>query len=483
MGNVLEGLKPESVFKNFEKISQIPRGSGNEKGISDFLLSFGKNLGLETIQDESLNIIIRKPATKGYENCPGVVLQGHMDMVCEKEKNVEHDFLKDPIKLRIDGDMIYATGTTLGADNGIAVAMGMAILEDNTLEHPALEVLVTVNEEDGMNGADALDPSLIKGQYILNMDSEEEGYLLVSCAGGKTCVVSLPVEYKEVKGDKQGLLVEVTGLLGGHSGMEIVLQRANANKAIARVLSVLDVDYELASVDGGTKHNAIPREAKCVIAVNKADVESAKKQINDILTAFKHEFTTSDPGMTYSVAETSVDKVLTKDCKEKVVQMSCLTPHGVQSVSLDIEGLVESSTNFAIIETKESTIEFLTSVRSSVMSIRDEIADRIRLLAQALGANYDLIAQYPAWEFKKGSKLEKICSETYEKLTGKVPTVMALHAGLECGLLLDKLPHAEAISIGPDMFDVHTPNEHVSIPSVANVWDYVIEILKSMNQY
>lgn len=480
MSSILNGLKPQNVLKNFEAISQIPRGSGNEKQISDYLVKFGKDLGLETVQDEALNVVIRKPATKGYENAPGVVLQGHMDIVCEKEKDVEHDFEKDPIKLRLNGDMLYATGTTLGADNGIAVAMAMAILEDDTVEHPALEVLVTTNEETGMDGAAALDPSLIKGKYIINIDSEEEGFILVSCAGGKTSVVTLPVEYTKACPDKKALEVEVSGLLGGHSGMDIVLQKANANKLVGRLLNMLTVDYDLASIQGGTKHNAIPREANCVILVDAKDVDEAKKQIGELEATFRNEYSTADPGLVIKVKDASADEVMTVESKSKIIQMTCLIPHGVQSVSMEIKGLVESSTNFAIIDNKHDTISFMSAIRSSVISLREEIAERVQLLADVLGGTNEIAGVYPAWEHRKGSALEKLGADVYKELTGKEPVITALHAGLECGLLLDKLPEAEAISIGPDMFDVHTPNEHISLPSVENIWEYLLALLKAI---
>ena len=311
MGNILENLKPQLVFKYFEEISQIPRASGNEKEISDYLRKFGQDLGLETIQDEYLNIIIRKPATKGYENAPVVMLQGHMDMVCEKNKDTQHDFTKDPIKLRIEDNMIYATGTTLGADNGVAVAMGMAVMADNTIEHPEIEFLVTVDEEVGMTGAMNLDGSLLKAKYILNLDSEEEGFILVSCAGGATAISTLNTEYVDLSSDKEVLQIDIKGLLGGHSGMDIIKQRANSNKLLGRLLNLLTVDYDLASVHGGSKNNAIPRESECLIAVNKNDVDKAKKQISEIEETFKHEFRTSDPGLKIEVSKGNADKVFT----------------------------------------------------------------------------------------------------------------------------------------------------------------------------
>ena len=483
MENVLNGLHPELVFKYFEEISQIPRGSGNEKEISNFLYKFAKDLGLEVIQDEHLNILIRKPATEGYENCPGVILQGHMDMVCEKNKDSDHDFEKDPIDLRIIDDMIYANGTTLGADNGIAVAMGLAVLASNDLAHPSLEVLITSNEEAGMTGANGLDGGILKGKYIINLDSEEEGYLLVSCAGGNRAYVTLPLTYKSVDENKQALLVEVKGLLGGHSGMDIVKQRANSNVVMGRILNLLDIDYDLVEVNGGSKNNAIPRECEAKVVVDKNQVDALKSSVSKIEEILKHEFSTTDPGLKVIVEETTADKALADDCKSKALLLLNLIPNGIQTQSMDIEGLVESSTNLGVVKTSEDKMSFESAVRSSVATLRENINNKTKLLADSVGANFENTDGYPAWEYVKNSKLEHICVDVYEKLTGKKPIITAIHAGLECGLLLDKMNGAEAISMGPDMFEVHTPNEHLSIPSVKNVYEFLLEVLASMNQY
>lgn len=481
MNNVLNDLQPSLVFKYFEEISQIPRGSKNEKAISDYLRNFGESLGLETIQDESLNIIIRKPATPGYENAPGVVLQGHMDMVCEKNKSTNHDFMKDPIKLRIDGDYIYATDTTLGADNGIAVAMGLAILASDDIAHPALEVLVTVDEEAGMTGAMALDGSLVKGKYILNLDSEEEGHLLVSCAGGVTALSTLPVDFIKPETPRKAYLLEIKGLLGGHSGMDIIKQRGNANKLLGRLLNSLHVDFDIAKVEGGSKNNAIPREADCVLMVNNDQTDEFLTHLKEITNTFKHELSTSDPGLEIVCTETTTpESILDSTSKNRVIKILNLMPNGVQTMSMDIENLVESSTNLGVLKTTDSTVTFECAVRSSVKSLKEDITARMDLLISEFGGSMQLISDYPAWEYAKNSELEKMCIEAYKKLTGKEPIIMALHAGLECGLLLDKMPHAEAISFGPNMYDVHTPNEHLSISSTENTWKYLVEVLKSM---
>ena len=481
MKNVLAGLQPQLVFKYFEEISQIPRGSGNEKEISDYLRKFGEDLGLETIQDEALNIIIRKPATKGYENAPGVVLQGHMDMVCEKNKGTNHDFTKDPLQLRIDGDYIYATDTTLGADNGIAVAMGLAVLASNDIEHPALEVLVTVDEEAGMSGAMALDGNLVKGKYILNLDSEEEGHLLVSCAGGVTALSTIPVEFTDADSSKVAYSLEIKGLLGGHSGMDIIKQRANSNKLLGRLLNLISIDFDLAKVEGGSKNNAIPRESDCVLMINPSDKETFISDVERITATFKHEFSTSDPGLEVICKETTAPaKVLNCDSKSRVISMLNIIPNGIQTMSMDIENLVESSTNIGVLRTTDSAVTFECAVRSSVGSLKTDITNRMELLTKQLNGTLQLISDYPAWEYAKNSQLEKMCIDAYKNLTGNEPIIMALHAGLECGLLLEKMPHAEAISFGPNMYDVHTPNEHLSISSTENTWKFLLAVLKSM---
>ena len=483
MTNVLKDLNPTLVFKYFEEISQVPRGSGDEKRISEFLVNFAKELNLEVVQDEHLNVIIRKPATAGYENCPGVILQGHMDMVCEKNKDVDHDFEKDPIDLRIVNNMIYANGTTLGADNGIAVAMSMAVLASNDLAHPALEVLVTSNEEAGMTGANGLDGSLLKGKYIINLDSEEEGFLLVSCAGGNRSYVTLPLTYKNIEDNKQAFMIEVKGLLGGHSGMDIVKQRANSNVTMGRILNLLDVDFDLVEVNGGSKNNAIPRECEAVVAVNKDQAETLKANVAKIEELLKNEFKTTDPGLEVVVKEATADKAITDECKAKAMLLLNFIPNGIQTVSKDIEGLVESSSNLGVVKTENDVMSFESAVRSSVATLRENLNNKTKMLCDTVNANFENTDGYPAWEYAKNSKLEELCVDVYEKLAGKKPVITAIHAGLECGLLLDKMPGCEAISMGPDMFEVHTPNEHLSIPSVKNVYEFLLAVLKSMNQY
>ena len=481
----IENPKLQLVFKYFSEISKIPRGSGNEKGISDYLVSEAKRLGLEVIQDETLNVIIKKPATSGYENSPGVILQGHMDMVCEKNKDTVHDFTKDEIKLRVDGDYLYATGTTLGADNGIAVAMGLALLASDDIPHPPLEVVYTVNEEVSMIGAMKLDGSLFNGKYIINVDSEEEGKITVSCAGGVTAVVTIAKEYKEVTSSKTAYNIGIKGLQGGHSGMEIDKKRANSNVLMGRVLNhicKIGIDYDLVSIHGGLKNNAIPREAECVILIDNNNEETLQKEIENISNIFKNEFKTSDPGVNLECnkSDEKYDKALSDDVKNKIVAVLNLMPRGIQTMSADIEGLVESSTNLGVVVTNDDEVKFEFATRSSVKSLKDDLNYRMELLCKLIGVKLDLEDDYPEWEYAKNSKLEEICVDTYEELNGKKPEIAAIHAGLECGLLLDSIKGAEAVSIGPDLFDVHTPNEHLSISSTERTWDYLVSILKNI---
>ena len=482
----IENPKVQLVFKYFEEISKIPRCSGHEQEISNYLVSEGKRLGLETIQDETLNVIIKKPATEGYENNPGVILQGHMDMVCEKNKDTEHDFTKDEIKLRLEGDYLYATGTTLGADNGIAIAMGLALLASDDIPHPPLEVVYTVNEEVSMIGAMNLDGSLFKGRYIINLDSEEEGKITVSCAGGVTAVITINKEYKEITYPKTAYSLVIKGLQGGHSGMEIDKQRGNSNVLMGRVLNNLckngKIEYDLVNIHGGLKNNAIPREAECVILVDSQYEESLQKEISKMLNILKNEYKTSDPEINLEChkLEENYDKALTNEVKEKIISILNLMPRGIQTMSADIEGLVESSTNLGVVVTNDDEIKFEFATRSSVKSLKDDLNDRMDLLCKSLGVKFDLEDDYPEWEYVKNSKLEKICVDTYEEVTGKKPEIIAIHAGLECGLLLDAIKGAEAVSIGPDLFDVHTPNEHLSIGSTERTWEYLVAVLRNV---
>ena len=480
----IDNVKCERVFYHFEEINKIPRGSGNEKAISDYLLNFGQKLGLVSIQDDALNIIIKKPASKGYENAPCTIIQGHMDMVCEKNNDTEHDFTKDPIKLIVKGDYIYADGTTLGGDDGIAVAYAMAILEDNTLEHPALEVLITTDEEAGMSGAMAINPEHIDGKIVLNLDSEEEGKLLVSCAGGIRTKSTLPVEWIDKKEGTTNYVVEVKGLKGGHSGVDIHLGKGNSNKIIARVLKRIsnEVKFNLASLNGGSKNNAIPREAVAVITAAKADEAAIFNIVSTVEAELKEELRVKDPDVKVTVTEyfEDVKKVFSDDSTAKAIGLLYIYPNGVNTVSSEIEGLTESSTNIGVVTTTEDSVEFDSAVRSSVLTLRDEIVERNKCTTEAFGGTFTSNAGYPAWPYRVDSPIRDLCKDIYTRMYGKEPEIVAIHAGVECGLFKEKLGDLDMISFGPDIFDIHTPDEHLSISSVERTWEYLLEILKGI---
>lgn len=481
--NILQNLEPKSVFKYFETISNIPRGSGNEKAISDYLFNFGKSLGLETIQDQAMNIIIKKPATKGYENAPIVIIQGHMDMVCEKNHGTEHDFEKDPLKLRIVDDYIYATDTTLGADNGIAVAYAMALLEAKDIAHPALEILLTTDEETGMSGAMAVSDKHIKGKILINLDNEEEGYLLVSCAGGIRSKGKLKIEREAASGEKI-IIINVSGLKGGHSGMDIIKERGNSNKILGRILKVLlsEIDFKLVSMNGGSKNNAIPREAQAIIAINENDFDTVCEVVESQSIILKNEFKAQDSclNIKMEVAKETVKELFTKACTEEAVNLLYLYPNGINTRSTEIEGLIESSTNLGVLTTNDKYVEFDSAVRSSVPSLKNEIIERSKTIVELLGGEFQTKSDYPAWEYNANSKIREICQSVHKKMYGKEAEVVAIHAGVECGLFNEKLGNLDMISFGPNLYDVHTPEEHMSIASVKNTWEYLKEILKAI---
>ena len=465
-------LKPEKVFYFFEEMSKIPRTSYNEKQISDWLVKFGNDRGLETIQDEELNVIIKKPGTKGYEDKEAVILQGHMDMVGEKSSDSDHDFEKDPLKLRVVDGHLFATDTTLGGDNGIAVAMGLAVLDSDDLEHPPIELLVTTAEEVGMDGAAAVDPKLMDGTRLLNIDSEEEGIFFVSCAGGRVLKITFEPEFKEVK-DK-GYELSIFGLLGGHSGMEIIKQRGNAVQLLGRALKEIG-DVTLSEISGGAKHNAIPRDAKAVFTSKSIDQDKVKALV---METFAHEYP-EDP-MECEIKEVEVSRLMDEKTSVAIINYLVTMPDGVQTMMKSMENMVESSLNSGVLEMDGDKVVITHAVRSSSPSRKEELATRVTTLAQILGAKAEQFSDYPEWEYDPDSKLKDTSLEVYKKVTGKEPEVKAIHAGLECGLLKKKMPNVDMISFGPDMADVHTPNEHLSIKSVERTWDFMVELLKAL---
>lgn len=479
----MNNKQTERILHHFKEMDKIPRCSGNEKEVSNFLKNFAENLGLEVIQDSNLNIIIKKPGTKGYENSPVVILQGHMDMVCVKDDELDFNFETDALPIYVDGDWLRTKGTTLGADNGIAVAMSLAILADETLEHPALTVLVTTEEETGMDGVMALDPANVPGDILINIDSEEEGVALASCAGGVRNSLKLPIEWTEV--DAAGLTsyeIVISGLKGGHSGIEINKCRANANKLMGRLLHYIqDLNVSVSSIAGGEKMNAISKRAILNITLAQEQSEALESKVKDFEIMVRAEFETADPGISVvTTKKDTVTKVFTKETAQNLMYILQLIPYGPQTMSANIPGLVESSSNIGVVEMDENEIEFNSAIRSSVSSLKREINHRIQAIANLTGATMELIADYPEWEFETESKVREIMKDVYQEMFGKELEVSAIHAGLECGFLSQKLGKIDMISIGPDITGAHTPKESLSIPSTERVYNFLCDVLKAI---
>ena len=457
-------LKPERVFHYFRELSDIPRESHNEKAVSDYIYNFGKKLGLETKQDDILNVYMRKPATKGYENKPGIILQGHMDMVCEKATNSKHNFATDKIEWVIKDDLLFANNTTLGADDGIAVAMAMAILEDETLIHPELEVLITVTEETTMAGALGLEKGLLKGKYFFNIDSEEEGILTLGSAGGTLFRTKLELKFE----NKEVELVKLhfDGYLGGHSGMEIGKNRRNMIKTIAEFIK--ESGLSISSVSCGNKDNAIPRVGEIVI-------ENSPK-LDELISKFTEKYN-GEEQLTIDKKETSKGKVLTNELKNTLVEILEKLPTGVNTK--DETGIISSS-NLAIVQTTENEILIRDSIRSSSLSIFADMKSSFAKIAEKLGLKHEFLGGYPSWEKKENSTLQKYANKVYKDLTGKEFENIVVHAGLECGAIYEKYPNLELISFGPDIRGAHTPQENLSIPSTERVYDFTLKLIEEI---
>ena len=474
----LENCEPKRVFYYFEELCKIPHGSGNTKQISDYLVSFAKEHGLEYVQDEMNNVVIYKPATKGYEDAPAVILQGHMDMVCEKRPDVEHDFTKDPLNISVQDGYVTANGTTLGGDDGIAVAYGLALLESEDIAHPALEVLITVDEEIGLLGAEGIDCSVLKGKRLINLDSEAEGSLWISCAGGLSGISTIPVQRVEAEGQKAA--VKITGLMGGHSGAEIDKKRANANVLMGRFLYSLQKEtaYEIISLAGGQKDNAITREADAELLVE--DINAVKACAEKLQKGFREEYAGTDEKITVEITDLGAAsaKVLHPTSREKVLFFLMEVPFGIQKMSGTIDGLVETSTNIGIVKLGEDEFLGSSSVRSSVEAAGAALSDKICYLTEFLGGEYTVQGAYPAWEYRKDSPLRDRMVEVYEEMYGEKPNVVASHAGLECGLFYKKIEGLDCVSLGPNMKDIHTSEEMLDIASTERVWKYLVKVLE-----
>ena len=478
---MLEQLKPKEVFHYFEELTRIPRGSGNEKQVSDFLVDFARQRKLEAFQDKALNVVIRKPGTAGYEHSPAVILQGHMDMVCEKGKGVRHDFAKDPLTLKIEGDFVRAEGTTLGADDGIAVACGLALLDSKKIPHPPLELLVTTSEETGMDGAHALKTDHLTGKTMLNIDSEEEGVFFVSCAGGVSVLCEFETRWEPAAGS--ALHIEVSGLKGGHSGLEIIRQRANAIKLLGRILDAARAagPFAIAALSGGSKPNAIAREAQATITAKAPVLAKVKAIVKRLSKELKAEFAGADPDLGVALgAGAKCARQLDRACTDQIIDFLMAAPNGVQSMSGDLEGLVESSLNLGVLEQSGESIKLTVMIRSGVDSIREDLTRKVEILAGLAGARNARTGAYPAWQYQADSRIRELCASVYQDVFGSAPRIEAIHAGLECGLLREKLPQTDMISFGPNLYNVHTPEEHLSIKSVANTWKFLTSVLAQM---
>lgn len=481
---VLSNLEPAPVFRYFEEICGIPHGSSNTKAISDYCVSFAKEHGLRYIQDNLNNVIIFKEGTSGYEQSAPVMIQGHIDMVCEKTAECSIDFTKDGLELQLQDGIISAKGTTLGGDDGIAAAYALAILASDDIPHPPLEVVFTVDEEIGMLGAAAIDCSTLKSRTLLNLDSEDEGYLLVSCAGGITATGHLPVKMDTASGIKVHL--KITGLLGGHSGIEIDKGRANACQLLGRTLYELGktFSFQLISVNGGLKDNAIPREAEAELLLDSsADTEKFAVSIKNIEKVYMNEYQQTDPSIKIVIphenASGSFD-AMTADTTAKTITALVNLPGGIQRMSHNIDGLVQTSLNLGKLITSEKEVSFSFAVRSSVETEKLALVDRIRSLIEALGGSISCMGSYPAWEYRQDSPLRDLMVRIFEKQYGRKPVIQAIHAGVECGFFCGKMPGLDCVSFGPDMKDIHTPKESMDVESVRRTWEYTLEILKEL---
>ncbi|MBP2025246.1 aminoacyl-histidine dipeptidase [Peptoniphilus stercorisuis] len=478
----LNNLEPKRVFYYFEEITKIPRCSLKEDKIASFLEEFANKYNLECIRDEHDNIIIKKQGTKGYENSETLIIQGHMDMVCEKTPESEINFDTDPIDFVVEGNKIIAHETTLGADNGIAVAMALAILESDEISHPPLEVLITSNEENGMSGARNLDGSMLKGKRLLNIDSESEGVACIACAGGERDYITFKKEFKEIKEDREFFELTITGLKGGHSGQEITKGLANANKLLARSLYrfISEFDIDLIEIEGGAKPNAIPRYSRATIAIDEKDKLDIQKLVIELNREFVRELGKIDPDVRLNFENSKEEKKALKDeLKENIIYLLNILPNGVQTMSHNVEGLVGSSVNVGVIENYENEIKILSNSRSELSSLKQEIADRNKICAELCGAEFTVQSSYPAWEFKDESEIRNITMKSYKDLFKEELKLEAIHAGLECGLFKETIGDIDMISIGPNITGPHAPGEALEIESTKNVYELVLEILKN----
>ena len=476
---VLQNLEPASVFRFFEEICQIPHTSFHEKQLSDYCIAFAKERGFYYEQDELGNVIIIAEATEGYEDVEPIILQGHLDMVGDKAPDSDIDLEKEGLRLGIDGDWIYAEDTTLGGDDGIAVAYGLALLDDPTIPHPRLEVVFTVSEEVGLIGASVIDLSCCQAKRLLNIDSEEEGIFTVGCAGGIRLQSDIPMNREP----KSGLCLDFRfqGILGGHSGIEINNGLANANTLTGRFFMALKkvCDFEIITLSGGVKENVIPKDAQFSLLISQADLSIVEKELADFNAEIKAEYAATDPDANLVMASAGVADayVLDENSKEKLITALNLMPNGVQAMCADLPGLVETSLNMGVVDLSNDNLQLCFSVRSSVSSAKAYISNKVIQFTEFLEGKVSASGEYPAWPLARESKFREQCIEVYQNLYGEEPQVVTIHAGLECGILSEKIPGLDCISIGPDLKEIHTIKERASISSIARVWNFIKAVL------
>ena len=481
MNYVLKDREPQAPLHYFEEISQIPRGSGNEKAIATYIENWAKERNLYVDRDSCNNLFIKKPGTEGYENSEPVLLQGHTDMVCEKNSDTVHDFEKDPIKLVVDGDYLKADGTTLGADDGVAVSYIMALLDSKDIPHPPLECLLTTSEEVGMTGAFGFDANKVSARKLINLDSDNENEILCGAAGGLRVAISRG--FDKVKAEGTALKLTVKGLMGGHSGGEIHMEKGNSNKIMGRILFECEKvsKLNLVSIEGGSKENAIPREAFATIYVPDDKVALVKTAAESLAKNIADELEDTDKDFTFKIeeapkAETMMDEKASSD----IIAMLKLLPHGVRAKSMALKDLVVTSMNVGVVVTLDNAVEIRTSLRSSVESLILNLADEVELIARDHNAQAERGSKYPGWKFASVSPLRELCTRVYREMNGEEPKVIAIHAGLECGLFKEQIPDLDIISNGPNCKDIHTPDETLDLNSYARVWKFLLRLLSEM---
>ncbi len=481
--NTLNELLPKKVWEIFYELTQIPRPSKKEGKAVEYAKKFGEKLGLETIVDKVGNVIISKPASQGFEDRMGVVLQAHLDMVPQKNSDTKHDFDKDPIQAYVDGEWVKARGTTLGSDNGIGVASALSVLADDKLQHGPLEVLLTIDEETGMTGAFELEPDVLKGDILLNLDSEDEGELYIGCAGGMNTSGRLSYKESAIPSNMKAFMISVKGLRGGHSGLDISLGRANATKLLFRFLWAASEQLEIriASVEGGNLRNAIPREAFAVVLVPDTEKDNFSLLINKFSGIFKSEYSNADPGLQFMADETEMPKaVMNSDSQEGFIRMIYGIPHGVMEMSSEMAGIVETSTNLAIVKADNGEASATCLIRSSVDSAKLSVGEMTQSVMELAGAEVTHDGEYPGWKPDVNSAILRTMKDVYQKKYGKIPEIKVIHAGLECGIIGDVYKNMELISFGPTIRFPHSPDEKVNIASVGKFWDFLTETLKNI---